>query len=169
MQADIFLSYFKNYCSFVAGMGLAPICFSIFAFVSLFLLYDTDMLEDLDHLSTRLAKLLAYTQQMFAEQTALQARLAQAEAELDAFRAQLAQEGTQAQVLSRQAKTAASERDVLQGSLELFKQEHQTLQTQLAARDKEVSALRDVSAQARQRIEAVLERLPGATQTEGQQ
>lgn len=135
-------------------------------FAFLFLLYDIDMLEDLDHLSTRLAKLLAYTQQLFAEQTALQARLAQAEAERDTFRAQLAQEGTQAQVLSRQAQTAASERDVLQGSLDLFKQEHQTLQTQLAARDKEVTALRGVTAQARQRIDAVLERLPGATQAE---
>jgi hypothetical protein len=42
------------------------------------------------------------------------------------------------------------------------------LQTQLATREKEVSALRDVTAQARQRIDAVLERLPGATQTEEQ-
>jgi chromosome segregation ATPase len=138
-------------------------------FACLFLLYDIGMLEDLDHLSTRLAKLLAYTQQLFAEQTALQSRLAQAEAERDAFRAQLALEGTQAQVLSRKAQTASSERDVLQGSLDLFRQEHQTLQTQLAARDKEVTALRDVTAQARQRIDAVLERLPGATQTEEKQ
>jgi chromosome segregation ATPase len=138
-------------------------------FACLFLLYDIDMLEDLDHLSTRLAKLLAYTQQLFAEQTALQARLAQAEAERDTFQAQLAHEGTQAQALSRQAQTAFSERDVLQGSLDFFRQEHQTLQAQLAARDKEVTALRDVAAQARQRIDAVLERLPGATQTEEQQ
>jgi len=162
MQADIFCHSKKiNVC--LSSMLVTN------QFTRLFLLYDICMLEDLDHLSTRLAKLLAYTQQLFAEQTALQARLAQAEAERDACRAQLAQEGTQAQVLGRQAQTAASERDVLQGSLDLFRQEHQTLQAQVAARDKEVSALRDVTAQARQRIDAVLERLPGATQTEGQQ
>jgi hypothetical protein len=56
---------------------VASCCEAYFAFP--FLLYDIDMLEDLDHLSTRLAKLLAYTQQLFAEQTALRARLAQIE------------------------------------------------------------------------------------------
>jgi chromosome segregation ATPase len=85
------------------------------------------------------------------------------------LRSQLAQEGTQTQTLSRKAETAASERDVLQGSLDLFKQEHQALQTQLASREKEVSALRQVTTQAQQRIDAVLERLPGAPQFEEKQ
>lgn len=124
------------------------------------------MLEDLDHLSARLAKLLAYTQQLFAEQTAMQARLAQVEAERDSLRAKLDQQGNQTQVLSRRAETAASERDAIQGSLDLFKQEHNVLQAQLASRDKEVLALRDVTAQACQRIDAVLERLPGAAPVE---
>lgn len=133
-----------------------------------FLLYDNGMLEDLDHLSARLAKLLAYTKQLFAEHHALQSRLAQAEGERDTLRAQLALEGTQAQALSRKAQTALSERDVLQGSLDLFKQEHHALQTQLATQEKEVSALREVTAQASRRIDAVLERLPGALQAEEQ-
>jgi hypothetical protein len=51
----------------------------------------------------------------------------------------------------------------------LFKQEHQALQTQLASREKEVSALRQVTTQAQQRIDAVLERLPGAPQVEEKQ
>lgn len=145
--------------------ALSPVSYLGFPF----LLYDIEMLEDLDHLSTRLAKLLAYTRQLFADQQALQARLVQTEAERDALRAQLAQEGTQVQTLSRKAETAASERDVLQGSLDLFKQEQHALQAQLSLREKEVSALRDVTHQARQRIDAVLERLPGAAPVEEQQ
>lgn len=124
------------------------------------------MLEDLDHLSARLAKLLALTQQLFADQTAMQTRLTQVEAERDALRAKLDQQGTQTQVLSRRAETASSERDAIQGSLDLFKQEHNVLQAQLASRDKEVLALRDVTTQACQRIDAVLERLPGAAPAE---
>ena len=96
----------------------------------------------------------------------MQARLAQVEAERDSLRAQLDQQGNQTQVLSRRAETAASERDAIQGSLDLFKQEHNVLQAQLASRDKEVLALRDVTAQACQRIDAVLERLPGAAPVE---
>ncbi|MDO9025527.1 hypothetical protein, partial [Zwartia sp.] len=135
-------------------------------FARTFLLYDIGMLEDLDHLSARLAKLLAYTQQLFADQTALQARLSQVEAERDMLRATLDQQGSQTKALSRQAETAASERAVLQGSLDLFKQEHNALQAQLASKDKEVLALRDVTTQACQRIDAVLERLPGAAPAE---
>ncbi|MCX7221902.1 MAG: hypothetical protein NTW89_03155 [Burkholderiales bacterium] len=40
------------------------------------------------------------------------------------------------------------------------------LQAQLQSRDQEVNALREATVQARQRIEAVLERLPGASQPE---
>lgn len=147
------------FLGFVSGL-----CQDAFAFS--FLLYDNDMLEDLDHLSARLAKLLAFTKQLFADQQALQVQLAQAQTERDALRAQLAQEGTQTQALSRKAEVALSERDVLQGSLDLFKQEQHALQSQLATREKEVSALRGAAAHAQQRIDAVLERLPGVTQVE---
>jgi hypothetical protein len=147
------------FLGFVSGR-----CKDAFAFS--FLLYDIDMLEDLDHLSARLAKLLAYTQQLFADQQALRVQLSQVQTERDALRAQLTQEGTQTQALSRKAAVALSERDVLQGSLDLFKQEQHALQSQLATREKEVSALRGVAVQAQQRIDAVLERLPGATQLE---
>jgi hypothetical protein len=51
---------------------------------------------------------------------------------------------------------------VLQGSLDLFKQEHTSLQAQLQSRDNEVTALRAATIQAKERIDAVLERLPGA-------
>ena len=135
-------------------------------FACLFLLYDIGMLEDLDHLSARLAKLLAFTQQLFADQTALQSRLVQVEAERDALRASLDQQGSQAQDLSQRAQAAASERDAIQGSLDLFKQEHNALQAELASREKEVVALRSVTSQACQRIDAVLERLPGAAPIE---
>jgi hypothetical protein len=48
----------------------------------------------------------------------------------------------------------------------LFKQEHTSLQAQLQSRDLEVNTLREATVQARQRIEAVLERLPGGSQSE---
>jgi chromosome segregation ATPase len=65
-------------------------------------------------------------------------------------------------VLTRKVDAYASEQAALQGSLDLFKQEHSTLQAQLQSREHEVSTLRAATAQARERIEAVLERLPGA-------
>ena len=126
------------------------------------LLYDIVMLEDLDQLSIRLAALVAYTQELASEAESLRTNLSQAQSERDALQAKLAQEGTQAKALNRKVDAYASEQAALQGSLDLFKQEQSTLQAQLQSREHEVSTLRAASAQARERIEAVLERLPGA-------
>jgi len=130
------------------------------------LLYDSDMLDDLDHLSTRVAKLVALTQQLAADQKSLQSQLTQVQAERDALKAKLDLEGSEAKALHKKVDTFASERASLQGSLDLFKQEHTSLQAQLQSRDLEVNTLREATVQARQRIEAVLERLPGAPQPE---
>ncbi len=131
------------------------------------------MLEDLDHLSERLTKLVAYTQQLHADRQALQASVKHAQAERDALAQQLAREALQAKILQNKVQTYESEIEglrsqssarhaVLHGSLDLFKQEHSTLQAQLEARDHEVTALRAATIQAKERIDAVLERLPGA-------
>ena len=49
----------------------------------------------------------------------------------------------------------------LQGSLDLFKQQHTNMQAQLEIRTHEVSQLRQATELARDRIELVLDRLPG--------
>lgn len=131
------------------------------------------MLEDLDFLSERLKKLVEQTQQLVADRKALQARLTQAESERDALATKLAQEGQQAKVLSSKVHTYEAEMETLrsqnsaksealQGTLDLFKQEQINLQAQLQSRDHEVTALRAATIQAKERIDAVLERLPGA-------
>ena len=63
-------------------------------------------------------------------------------------------------------KQSASKHSELQGSLDLFKQEHSSMQTQLQNREQEVKALREVSLQAKARIDAVLMRLPGSATSE---
>ncbi len=138
-----------------------------------FLLYDTDMLEDLDHLSQRLASLVAYAQQLANDRNALQMRLKRAESERDALQAQLDKEGVQARALHSKVNAFESEIEgiraqssvknaALQGSLDLFKQEQSTLQAELHSRAQEVAQLRAVTVQAKERIDAVLMRLPGA-------
>jgi uncharacterized protein (DUF3084 family) len=59
------------------------------------------MLDDLDHLSARLAKLVALTQQLVADQKNLQSQLMQVQSERDALKAKLDLEGTQAKVLNK--------------------------------------------------------------------
>lgn len=130
------------------------------------------MLEDLDFLSERLKKLVEQTQQLVADRQALHARLTRAESEREALATKLAQEGQQTQILSAQVRSYESEMqalrshnsaqsEALQGSLDLFKQEKISLQAQLQSRDHDVIALRAATIQAKERIDAVLERLPG--------
>ena len=130
------------------------------------------MLDDLDFLSQRLKKLVEQTKQLVADRKALQTRLAHVESERDALAKKLAQEDVQAKALGIKVNAYEAEIEVLrsqstaknqalQGSLDLFKQEHTNLQAQLQSRDHEVSALRAATIQAKERIDAVLERLPG--------
>jgi predicted nucleic acid-binding Zn-ribbon protein len=136
------------------------------------------MLEDIDHLAERIAQLVAHTKAQQAEHQALRDLLALTQAERDQLRAKLDGQGETTRVLSGKLSSYESEIEglraqsqakqvALQGSLDLFKQEHATLQAQLQSRDKEVTRLRAVTESAKERIEAVLERLPGAT-LEGQ-
>jgi chromosome segregation ATPase len=136
------------------------------------------MLEDIDHLAERISQLVAHTKAQQAEHQALRDLLALTQAERDRLRTKLDGQGETTRVLSGKVSSYESEIEglraqsqakqvALQGSLELFKQEHATFQAQLQSRDKEVTRLRALTASAKERIEAVLERLPGAT-LEGQ-
>ena len=91
----------------------------------------------------------------------------------DALQAKLDKEGAQARALHSKVNAYESEIEgirtqssvksaALQGSLDLFKQEQSTLQAELQSRAQEVAQLRAVTVQAKERIDAVLMRLPGA-------
>jgi uncharacterized coiled-coil protein SlyX len=64
--------------------------------------------------------------------------------------------------------TAKAQADQLhfQGTLDLFKEEHSALQTQAKTYNTQLSRLREVNQSAQQRINRVLEQLPGATPSE---
>jgi len=91
-------------------------------------------------------------------------------AELQAEKAQqveLKQSLGSAQSVAQQTKTqAAQEQAALQGTLDLFRQENESMQSSLKTREDEVRRLREVNELARQRIDGVLEKLPGATAQE---
>ena len=138
-----------------------------------FLLYDNDMLEDLDHLSERLTKLVAYTHQINTERQTLLARVKSALTERDALAQLNTHDGQQSKALQIKVQAYESEIEdlrtqssashaVLQASLDALKEENRVLEAQLAERAHEVTALRAATIQAKERIDAVLERLPGA-------
>ena len=135
------------------------------------------MLEDLDILKQRLSKLVESVQALSTEKQSLLARLSQSEDLCRSLQSRIDEGNQKAQDLHSQVsqcqseldglrKQSASKHNELQGTLDLFKQEHLTMQTQLEKSESEVKALRAVSLQAKERIDAVLMRLPGSTPAE---
>lgn len=135
------------------------------------------MIEELNQLSIRIQKLVDRMQAMTAEAQALKQQVAELTSERDSLASELQVGNTKmreletslgsAQEVSESARAKAErEKMTLQGTLDLFRQEHETTQSSLKAREQEVQRLREVNAQAKQRIDGVLERLPGATQQE---
>lgn len=135
------------------------------------------MIEELNQLSIRIQKLVDRMQAMTAEAQALKQQVAELTFERDSLASELQVGNTKmreletslgsAQEVSESARAKAErEKMTLQGTLDLFRQEHETTQSSLKAREQEVQRLREVNAQAKQRIDGVLERLPGATQQE---
>lgn len=135
------------------------------------------MIEELNQLSTRIQKLVDRMQALSAEAQALKQQVAELTSERDSLASELQAGNTKmreletslgsAQEVAESARAKAErEKMTLQGTLDLFRQEHETTQSSLKAREHEVERLREVNAQAKQRIDGVLERLPGATQQE---
>lgn len=135
------------------------------------------MLEDLDTLTKRIQALAVQFQTLQASSMQLNQQLATVLAERDELANRLQAELTRqqqlteslgsAKTLADQAQKKASEdRTALQGTLDLFRQENETMQTTLKSRDDEVRRLREVNQKARQRIDTVLEKLPGAASAE---
>ncbi|MBO9356593.1 hypothetical protein GG851_21590 [Bordetella petrii] len=142
------------------------------------------MLQDLDQLAARIGQLVQRTRQLHAERDALRVRLnqsessqraleqrcAEREAEIQALQTKLQEhDGTVSTVLAEARQTeadlreqlarAAADRDTLETR---FGAREAELQGSLHARDTDLQRLRVATAAARERIDTVLARLPGA-------
>jgi len=146
------------------------------------------MLQDLDQLAARIGQLVQRAQQLTAERDALRARLSEAETEQRTLRQRCAQRDTEfaaleEKFLSHDSTVAAVQLQAQQietGLREQLarestgRQQHElTLaahdaqaQSALALREAEVQRLRQAASNARERIDAVLTRLPGAPAAE---
>lgn len=133
------------------------------------------MLEDLDSLAARIEQAVAFTRELRAGHEALQAQLRQLgderdalaetlrrrEQDVEALRQQLA-EGEQAIAGMQHQGEALRQQFAL--DLEQYKARCSTLESQLAASRHSGARLREASLQAREQIDSILVRLPGAPQ-----
>lgn len=135
------------------------------------------MIEELNLLAVRIGQLVEKLRTLSGEAQSLRQQVEHLKTERDSLVSELQVQQADAKTLKvslgeavvaveKSRNLAEQEKSALQGSLDLFRQENETMQSNLATRDTEVKRLREVNAQARQRIEGVLERLPGAVQQE---
>jgi chromosome segregation ATPase len=142
------------------------------------------MLEDLDQLAARIGQLVQRTRQLHAERDALRARLNQAEKETRVLRERCDESDARLQSLQSQRQDQDNELVVklaeaeqvgteLRAELERQVSHRQAMESQFAsresewqsrlnARDTDLQRLRVAAIAARERIDAVLARLPGA-------
>lgn len=133
------------------------------------------MLQDLDSLAARIGQMVQFTRQLQSERSALQARLKNVDQERDALRDQLqrqehdfsvaadrlAQYESQSQSLQSQTQAQMS---ALQHDLEKYKAQCESMEQQLVASQSDSAKLRAVADKARENIDSILMRLPGAAQ-----
>lgn len=133
------------------------------------------MLQDLDSLAARIGQMVQFTRQLQTERSALQAQLKVLDQEQDSLRRQLQLREHdyslvekklsehESQIQSQQSE-AQSQLLALQKNLEHYKTQSETLSQQLQVSQADVKRLRFVADQARENIESILVRLPGAAQ-----
>lgn len=133
------------------------------------------MLQDLDSLAARIGQMVQFTRQLQTERSALQAQLKVLDQEQDSLRRQLQLREHdyslvekklsehESQVQSQQSE-AQSQLLALQKNLEHYKTQSETLSQQLQISQADVKRLRLVTDQARENIDSILVRLPGAAQ-----
>ena len=135
------------------------------------------MFEELDLLAKRIQSLVLRVKALTSESASLKQQLAAIIVERDEFAQKLQAEKTRQTELKESLDSVQSamqhskvraqqDQAALQGTLDLFKQENETMHTSLKNREDEVRRLREVNQQARQRVDGVLERLPGALSQE---
>lgn len=137
----------------------------------------TPMFDDLDQLAQRIRDLAARMKAQARTINELNQSIIDLRTDRDALRARLQDQTeklvetestlgvTQMKVDEALAK-ARVEQTQLQGTLDLFQQEHNALQVQAQSQVSELGRLRAINQTAQQRIEKVLEQLPGAQPTE---
>lgn len=133
------------------------------------------MLQDLDYLAARIGQIVQSTRELQAERSTLLARIAQLEKESAAIREQQAQQQAEHAALQEriaayesetQALTAKSEAVHAGLQAELFQSQGrcEELGQQLQASRSDTTRLRSVVGQAKERVDSILMRLPGAPQ-----
>jgi len=138
------------------------------------------MLENLDHLAARIGELVRRARELHDERESLRASLREADAQQHTLRercdsAEAAWQAAQArlaeyaQTLTIEKNRAARAEAGLRASLEQQAAEYLALMTRHEACRAELARLSAVTAQARERIDAVLTRLPGAQPEEQEQ
>lgn len=138
------------------------------------------MLEDLDHLAARIGQLVQRSREFDAERESLRVRLQEADADRRALRERCddAEAGLQAaqarlaeydQTLAVEKSRAERVQAGLRASLEQQAAEYLALMSRHDACRAELQRLRAVTSRTRERIDAVLVRLPGAQPAEPQQ
>lgn len=131
------------------------------------------MLQDLDHITARIGQLAERTRLLKAERDALRVRLDDAERSAHQLREHCAQRdasllalqerlSTQDGEVERKLEVAQRHEGELQEQLTLQMAAQETLNLRLAASQADVGRLKQVAGNARERIDAVLARLPGA-------
>jgi len=135
----------------------------------------TPMLQDLDTLAARIGQMVQLTRQLQAERASLQARLTSLEQERSALRDQLARQLNEHASVSQRlsehdneigAVRAQAEAAQLELRLEAsrYKADYDKVSQTLQASQSEADRLRAAASAAKDRIDAILERLPGAPQ-----
>jgi predicted nuclease with TOPRIM domain len=146
----------------------------------------TPMLQDLDFLAARVGQLVQLTRQLQSQYAAQQAKLNELEQERDALRTELqrrdaeyssaaerfAQHEAELQAVREEARAATAaakaEFDLLQSGMQVelsrFKLESEALKGRLSVTEADSSRLRVVATKAREQIDSILMRLPGAPQ-----
>lgn len=133
------------------------------------------MLQDLDSLAARIGQMVQFTRQLQNERAALQARLKNLEQERDMLRDQLQRSEAERSELSAstgthetQLKAVQAEAEAVQArqqsELAHYKAESEAVSQRLAASQADTSRLRLVAGKAKEQIDSILVRLPGAPQ-----
>lgn len=135
----------------------------------------TPMLQDLDSLAARIGQMVQFARQLQTERTALQARLKNLESERDALRDQLSRREADYTSMAERLKVHENEVDSLRSEAEAtnatlqieatqYKAECVAVKQKLAAVQADTSRLRLVADKAKDHIDSILVRLPGAPQ-----
>ncbi|AZV92762.1 hypothetical protein CBF45_02655 [Bordetella sp. J329] len=132
-----------------------------------------NMLEDLDRLVARIGQLTQYSARLKAERVAALEREAAAVRRGSQLQSQLLEQREQAETLQQlldecEASRLSLQTEVdnatagLRAEVERLSAENQRMRVELGVREGQLVRLQAVNEEARQRIDAVLERLPGA-------